>query len=131
MVSVAARRWLAPLIQRADAGPVRLPEDGSATVRFKTPRRPRQEMRLEINAPAEGVSIGDAELLPDGFAFQVKVEGDAAKAGFADNLIVEAFVNMKNVRANARNEKAAKAAEQDRWVSIGTLPAVPYVVVKP
>jgi len=137
MVAVKKQRWGLPPIQVANGLPVRVPEGGTAQVRLKTHRRPgRRQLTLEINEPTKGVSIRDARLLPDGLAFQVKVEGDALKAGFADNLIIEAFVNIQPKKGKQETGKTAKQKprrmrKQKRRFSLGILPAIPFVVVKP
>ena len=52
----------------------------------------------------------------------------ALASGFADNLIVEAF---KEVEVNPKGKDAGKAPAKTRRVSLGILPAVPFVVVEP
>ena len=77
--------------------------------------------------PPAGVSVQNPTILPDGLAFQLKVEAEAA-VGFADNLVVEIFGEFevdKEVK-----DGAEPGTEIRRW-SMGLMPAVPYVVVAP
>jgi len=60
-----------------------------------------------------------------GLTFQLKVAGDAAKAGYAGNAIVEAFTEYE-VKG-----KGGKGPKRKRRASVGVLPAVPFVVVQP
>ena len=147
LVAVRKIKWVPPPVTLAGDGPVRVPVDGTAQVLFKTPRSQRlQGIELELSEPPEGVTLQDVQVVPEGLAFQLKAQGDAAKAGFADNLIVEAFkwyevkqrgnrqgANKGNSKGNKQDQskdKKDKAPPQKRRVSLGILPAVPFVVVQ-
>ncbi len=62
---------------------------------------------------------------PDGVSFQLKIEEDTVKAGFADNAIVEAFTK---ITVRKKDEEDAKEPKRTQRVSLGVLPAVPFVV---
>ena len=110
-------------------GPVRVPAGGTALVRVNAPGLPRLgEVHLEPWQPAAGVSLQDVRVLPRGLTFVRKVEGDAGKAGFADNLIVEVF---REPPARREGEGSGQPANQPQRVSLGVLPAIPFVVVQP
>jgi hypothetical protein len=125
MVAVTRNRWMPPIeLDTRDA--VRIPEGGTAPVKIRTPRRPRQQVKLEIDEPAEGISIRHIKFLEDGLAFQLKAEGETAKAGYTDNLIVEIFVKARN---NEGNKEGGTRPNQQEWISIGILPAIPFTIV--
>jgi hypothetical protein len=125
MVAVMSTRFRTPPIELAASGPVRIPVGGTAQVRIKTPRGPMlQNMRLELSDPPKGLTLQDVTAVPDGLEFVLKADGDAAKAGFADNLIVEAFTET------AGGQKGGKAATQRQRVSLGVLPAIPIEIVQ-
>ena len=74
------------------------------------------------------ITVDGGKVVSDGLTFQLKVEGDAAKAGFADNLIVEASAEYE---VTITNRQTGKTTKQKRRDSLGTLPAIPFVVVQP
>ena len=129
MVAVGRIRWRSLPAQLAGSGPVRIPAGGTARVRVKAPRRPRLgKIDLALSAPPQGITLQNVRAVPDGLAFQLKAEGEAAKAGFADNLIVEAF---GEVTVKKQGENGGEAVDQKQRVSLGILPAIPFVVVQP
>ena len=132
MVVVTKNRWTPLPVQVSSREPVQVPAGGKAEVRIKTPTRPRlRTIELALAEPMEGVALQDVRIVPDGLAFVLKVEGDAAPAGFADNLIVEAFTERPVKRRDKKGKKGGKATGQTRRVSLGLLPAIPFVVVPP
>jgi len=84
----------------------------------------RQNIELALSDPPEGMVLQNVKVASNGLAFQLKVDGDAAKAGYRDNLIVEAFTQV------AFSKKGA-ATKQKRRVSLGPLPAIPFEIVQP
>jgi hypothetical protein len=78
-------------------------------------------LRLELNAPPEGVTIKDVETVRDGVSIVLAIDSKA-KPGLKGNLIVDAFM-----------ERAAPNAPQSarRRVPLGTLPAIPFEIVAP
>jgi len=128
-VIVRPTRWRPLPVELAGLGPVRIPAGGTAPVRLNTPRLARLgEIKLELWEPPEGITLQDVRVVPGGLAFQLKVEGEAAKSGFAGNLIVEVF---RETEVKKEGEDGAKPATQTRRVSLGVLPAIPFVVVQP
>ncbi|MFH0965225.1 MAG: hypothetical protein V2A58_14590 [Planctomycetota bacterium] len=128
LVVVARAKWIPPVIELATATPVRVPAGGTARVSVRAPRRLLRQVELELSDPAEGVTLQDVRIVDDGWTFELKVEGAAAKAGFADNLIVEAFTE---VQTKPQDNKSAPPAGEKRRVSVGVLPAIPFLVVSP
>ncbi|MHC4062977.1 MAG: hypothetical protein ACYSUI_00530 [Planctomycetota bacterium] len=126
VVAVLRRRRGVPVTVASDS-PVRIPEGGTANVLIKTPRRWRvrqREVVFELDEPPEGVTLQDVTAVPKGLVLLLKADGDAAKAGFEDNLIVEAFTEF------AGRKQRGKALGQKRLVSLGVLPAIPFEIVQ-
>jgi len=122
-------RWRPLPVELAGLGSVRIPVGGTALVRINAPRLPRiGTIDLVPSEPPKGVSLDDVRVVPGGLTFQVKVDGEGVKTGFADNLIVEVF---RETEVKKEGEDGAKPATQTRRVSLGFLPAIPFVVVQP
>ena len=128
---VAAREWLAEVTgqPRPNARAawklesekaVKLPVGGTASVRvaLSAPRM-ADVVRLELNAPPNGIAIQSVETIRDGVAIVLRVDAKA-HAGLKGNLIVDAFME----RAAPNAPQAAR-----RRVPLGTLPAIPFEVV--
>ena len=123
-VLVQKARWRVPPVEIVSDSPVRIPAGGSAEVRMKTRRGSAlKEMKLELNGPPEGLTLGNVSVVANGLAFQLKAEKDVVKSGFADNLIVEAF------REYRPKQKDGKLSNQIRRYSMGVFPAIPIKVV--
>lgn len=124
VVSVMKIRARVPTVALASRGPIRIPEGGTAQVRIRTPKRPaQQKIQLKLSEPPEGLTLQNVRVVPDGVAFLVKADGDKVKAGFANNLIVEAFGEV--TWKNRQTKKPTK-----RRVSFGVLPAIPFEIVQ-
>ena len=123
-VLVQKARWRVPPVEIVSDSPVRIPAGGSAEVRMKTRRGSAlKEMKLELNGPPEGLTLGNVSVVANGLAFQLKAEKDVVQSGFADNLIVEAF------REYRPKQKDGKLSNQIRRYSMGVFPAIPIKVV--
>jgi hypothetical protein len=108
----------------AGRGPVRIPAGGTALVRTRTPQHPRlREVEYELSDPPEGVTLRDVRFVPGGLALRLEADGETVQAGLADNLIVEAFVEMEG------GGRGGGAPGQKRRVSLGVLPAIPFEIV--
>lgn len=129
LVTVTKGRWNALPVTLADKPPVKIPMGGMGKVRLNTKqRRKLHKVELELRDPTKGVTVQDVALDANGLTFNIKVEDDAAEAGFADNLIVEAFVHFP---ARGKGKKQpAKGPPKMRRVSVGYLPAIPFEVVQ-
>jgi len=128
MVAVTKARWFPPLPVPASRRPIRIPAGGTALVLLRAPRDAARRLHLALSEPPDGVAIHDVKPVARGLSFELKLQGEAAKAGFGDNLIVEAFADFQ---VRSKGNKGGKAAKQTRRVSLGTLPAIPFVVVQP
>jgi hypothetical protein len=125
LVAVKGGGFRAPPIQLAASVPVRIPMGGTTEVRIKTPRGSAlRNFELKLNEPPEGLTLEKVSPVPNGLALVVKADSEKAKAGVADNLIVEAFTRVPAGR------KGTKAAKQKRRVSVGVLPAIPFEIVQ-
>jgi hypothetical protein len=113
-------------VRLAEDRPVRIPLGGTARVRVNVPPSPRlQEVQLLLRDPPKGVVLEDALIVRDGLLLTLADRGDSLKAGYADNLIVEAFIEASSGAENA------KGAQKVRRVALGVLPAIPIEIVEP
>jgi hypothetical protein len=124
MVSVRKARFRRRLFQLADSGIVQIPAGGTARVRIRAPKHPSlPEVELELREPPEGITLQDVTVVPVGLAFNLKADGDTIQPGFADNLIVEAFLEVEG------GNQAGNAPNQTQRASLGLLPAIPFEIV--
>jgi len=109
-------------------GPLKVPLGGSARLRVALPPRVRdqEDLRFEASEPPEGVSVASEVVLEKGVA-EVVVSADAAKArpGLRGNLVV----GLSGIRPARPGETKPDASRQR--AALGTLPAIPFEVVKP
>lgn len=124
LVFVQKARWGVPAVELASGAPVRIPAGGSAQVHFRAGKRAGfNDVQFQLSQPPEGLSLGETTIAPNGLTFQVKADKDLVKAGFADNLIIEAF------RETFVRAKDGTPTNQKRRASIVFLPAVPIQIV--
>ncbi len=123
-VLVQKTRWRIPPVEIVSDSPVHIPAGGSAEVRIKNRRGAAlKEMKLELNGPPEGLTLGNVNVVADGLSFQLKAEKDTVQSGFADNLIIEAF------REYRPKQKDGKLSNQKSRYSMGVFPAIPIKIV--
>lgn len=104
--------------------PVRVPEGGTALVRVRLPgRTPPADLRLAAVDPPPGITVEETAVVPGMLAFLLRADGVRAKAGLADNLVVEASVERE---AEAGRDGRARGRQR---ASLGVLPAIPFEVV--
>jgi len=140
LVFVQKAKWGVPAVELAGEIPVRIPAGGSAQVQLHQPSPPGlragkranpssplragfKDIQLQLNQPPEGLSLGETILVPEGLAIELKADKDLVKAGFADNLIIEAF------RESVVRAKDGTPTKEKRRSSIGFLPAIPIQIV--
>ena len=105
--------------------PVRIPAGGAVRVRIAIPDHPQmRDIQLQLNEPPEGIALENVTVVPDGLMFQLTTRGNTIDVGFADNLIVDAFMDVA-----VKNENG-DATGQTRRVFLGVLPAIPFEVVQ-
>jgi hypothetical protein len=112
-------------VERMGEGPVLIPWGQSARVYMWTPPLPNsKKIEFELSQAPDGITLVDAQILPDRVEFTLKADEKGTSIGFADNLIVHVFTE--------RTLKSAKGAPQKtRRIWIGVLPAIPIRIVKP
>ena len=89
----------------------------------ETPKRPLlEEMRLVLKEPPAGLTLHDVSVVPQGLAFSLEADEDAAPTAFAKNLIIEAF---REYRPKPKNGKPSSL----RRYSLGVFPALPVKIV--
>ena len=111
----------APVAEIVGAGPARVPAGGSGAVQIRAPWRwalPNTDL-VPVDAP-KGVTVKVTSIEKDGLSFVINADANAVKPGYADNLIVEAFVRY-----------APKDGKPGGRYSLGLLPAVPFEIVQP
>jgi hypothetical protein len=125
IVAVGKARWSPLRFEPASFERVRIPAGGTATVHLRTRGRPRaRNLRLELSDPPEGLAIENVGIARDGLTFQLEAEGEAAKVGFAGNLVLKGSTEYQVM-------KDGKPTGDTRRVELGVLPALPFVVVEP
>lgn len=110
-----------------DAGPVRIPDGGTAEVQVRTPSAAfYTNFQLELSQPPDGISIAD--VAPEGAGTRIVLRSDAAKIkpGVKGNLIV----NVMPKRAVAAAGSGGGRGGQPR-PALGALPAIPFEIVAP
>jgi len=125
MVAITGPKRGGSAIELDGRDPIRIPEGGTAEVRIKAPKRSMlSRLQLELSEPPEGVTLQNVSVVPGGLALVLKSDDDAAKAGFADNLIVEVFAEF------AGRKQGGDAPKQKRRIFLGVLPAIPFEIVQ-
>jgi hypothetical protein len=105
--------------------PVKIPVGGTAQVRVAMPANKFfDKIQFELSEPPEGISVRGAS--SDAKGTDIVLQGDATKVkpGLRGNLIVNVF----GERTPAAGDGKAKANRQR--APLGTLPAIPFEVVK-
>ena len=109
-----------------DSTPVRIPVGGTAHVRVGTPSGGfGNRFQLELNEPPEGITIAKVSPTDEGTEIELHSDAAKAKAGLKGNLIV----NILPVQGLAAAQKAKKQNNQRRPI-VGTLPAIPFEIVR-
>ncbi len=124
LVFVQKAKWGVPSAVLAGEAPVRIPAGGSTQVQLRAGKRASfKDIQLQLNEPPEGLTLGETVAVPGGISIQLKADKNRVRAGFVDNLIIEAF------RETAVRQKDGTPTNQKRRSSIGLLPAVPIQIV--
>ncbi|MGA2060856.1 MAG: PPC domain-containing protein [Thermoguttaceae bacterium] len=125
LVSVIARgRPRAPLNFIGES-PVKLPAGGTASLKFSLPRGPMFEnVQLALNNPPEGISVQNASPAQESLTLLLHADADKVKSGQKGNLIIEASAER------IFNPGGGTQPANKRRVSLGTLPAIPFEIVK-
>jgi hypothetical protein len=126
MVDVTGAKRGALPVSLADRNRVQIPLGGTVQVRIATPGRAVPGgIQLELVDPPPGITIeGGLTAGPGGVSFVLRADAAAAKAGTADNLLVEVVAAAPGA---APGRPGANAA---RRFSFGFLPAIAFEVVR-
>lgn len=126
MVAVTGRgRPRAPLKFLGEA-PVKLPAGGTAPVRFSLPRGPlMNQVQLTLSDPPEGISIQNSSPSQGGVTLILHADVGKVKPGLTGNLIVDAFTEKTMDPSGDGKQPVNK-----RRIPLGTLPAIPFEIVK-
>ena len=129
------RSWRnTPSMRLVGDRPMKLPLGGTAKVRIKVPGLPPLAwLELELSEPPPGIFIQDMNAEGSELVITFSADRAKAKAGYADNLIIEAFTFTADRRAakgkkGKKKKKQGKAAKSRR-VFASVLPAIPFVIV--
>ena len=123
LVQVSKKRWRMPSVELNEL-PVQVPLGGSKQVTLKTAKRPiLKEIRLQLQNAPDGLSLDNVTVVPEGLAFTLKADKEQLTAGFADNLILEAF------REYIPKPKEGQPAPKQRRDSMGIIRAVPIRII--
>ena len=124
MVATGFNKRRAPMLELADDKRVQIPAGSSAGVRVKMPKRPgapAPPIYLELSEPPAGLTLRDVNITPGELTFAIAADSNTAKAGLADNLIVDISADPpKNPQGNQKRPQ--------QRVYIGTLPAIPFEI---
>jgi hypothetical protein len=125
MVAVTGRGRPRPPLKLVGDETIKLPTDGTATVRFSLPRRPQMDqIQLTLVDPPDGISIKNVSQSQEGVVLILQTDSEKVKPGLKGNLIVDAFTER------TVNPGDAKQPANKRRVPLGTLPAIPFEIVE-
>jgi hypothetical protein len=125
-VAVSGRFMTQMSLKILSATPVRIPAGGTARVRLSTPTSAfANRFQLELNEPPEGIAIAKVSPVDEGAEIELHSDAGKAKPGLKGNLIVSIFPGSGLAAAQKGKKK-----NQQR-TAVGTLPAIPFEVVKP
>jgi len=116
------RRFQSPMALLGDQ-PAQIPAGGTAEVQVRMWTDPRSEIQIELSDPPEGIVVDRVSRIDKGVALVLRGDAAKAKPGLKGNLIANAF------RKGTEITKDGKKREF-RYLQ-GTLPAIPFEVVKP
>jgi hypothetical protein len=109
-----------------DDTPVQIPVGGTVHVRIGTPSRAYVDrFNFELNEPPDGIALTETSPTDDGMELVLQCEAGKAKPGLRGNLIVDLVPATKPAAA-----QTGKRPGNQRRLPVGTLPAIPYVIVR-
>lgn len=119
------RPFATDALRIVSATPVRIPAGGIAHVRISVPFPAfTNRFDLELSGAPEGLAIQDVSPAVNSVEIALVSDGAKTKAGAKGNLIINV------VPKNARVTPAA-AKQNRRRNPVGTLPAIPFIIVAP
>ncbi|MBM3498592.1 MAG: hypothetical protein FJX74_07950 [Armatimonadetes bacterium] len=112
-----------PTVALASPGPVVIPAGGTAEVRLTTAALPiLADIEVELLDPPAGISVRQVSPVPGGLALVLQADGQRVPAGYANNLVVEAFTQVE------RKDKDGKPTGRKFRAPLGALPAIPFEI---
>jgi len=128
-LKVAVRRgaMLRDPIKVSSPEPLEIPAGGTARFQVHVPTLPSNfltKVQYELSEPPEGIELRNASPGRDGTEIVLQCDAAKAKPGLKGNLIVSISAERVAQAANAKQQ-----ANRQR-VSLGTLPAVPFEIVR-
>lgn len=82
------------------------------------------QVQFVLNDGLEGISVKKIKTQQGGLALQVKTDPEKVKPGTKGNLIVDLFVERSFAK------KGSKGKSNKRRIAVGTLPAIPFEIVR-
>jgi hypothetical protein len=116
------RDFQSPMAVLSDQ-PASIPAGGTAEVQVRMAVDRRAEIQVELSDPPEGIFVDRVSRIDKGVSLVLRGDAAKAKVGLKGNLIANAF------RKGTETTKEGKTREF-RYLQ-GTLPAIPFEVVKP
>ncbi len=102
--------------------PVKIPAGGTVELRVTIPAR-EGEIQVELSDPPEGITIDSVSRFDEGAAISLRADAEKAKPGLKGNLIANA--SQQRTLTDRRSGKT-----REYRAVLGTLPAIPFEVVK-
>lgn len=119
-VAVTGRRMQRATLQLLSDLPVKIPAGGTVSVRIGFPApRAMEKFHLELDEPPNGITIKNVTPTREGAELLLQSDATNAPVGFKGNLIVNAFAEVRD----------AKAQQNRQRLPLATLPAMPFEVV--
>jgi len=130
----AVWRPRAPGFRLANTTPVSIPLGGTVRIVVAAPevmpdadRTALASVGFRLAAQPRGITLRDATAGPGAVTLTLKADRNAAMAGDAANVIVEALAEPAGAAAAGADQVSAPAHR----VRLGVLPPIPYVIVRP
>jgi hypothetical protein len=122
MVTVSGNARARFPAQLLDRGPIKIRPGGTALIHLAIPRAANaNKIHLALSDPPEGITVKNVVVNNDGAILLLQADGEKVTPGLKGNLIVEAYPE-----AATKAGAAARTAHQ----ALGTLPAIPFEVLK-
>jgi hypothetical protein len=126
-VALARRQAFRFPVQIAGSQPVKIAAGETVHLRLQyrlPPNNQIGELQFELNEPPEGVELKEAPAVQGGNELVLRCDTAKAKPGWKGNLIVNVFTERMIQPPNKG------ATPQKRRIPLGSLPAIPFEIVK-
>ena len=126
-VALARRQAFRFPVQIAGSQPVKITAGETLRLRLQyrlPPNNQIGEVQFELNEPPEGVELKEAPAVQGGNELVLRCDTAKAKPGWKGNLIVNVFTERMIQPPNKG------ATPQKRRIPLGSLPAIPFEIVK-